>query len=218
MRSVCLGLPEELYRLLEEEAARRRVKVGTLIRQLLAERYSYRPKRGGRRPVVRGKVLEAGRERPWLLAALRPAAKVLGVHKNTLMTAVAALEAHVYGVHKAVYEALKRDVAAWLCQRAREWKSQTTSISLGALYKAAGAPDGARAPHLNFLLIQILTELGASKVKKVYVFKNGATCNAPQCYGDLRILRMLYTAYKKPSEETLKTLWELSIRCVDGEP
>ena len=217
MIPVCLGVPEELYRVLEEEAARRGVKVGTLIRQLLMRQFGMRKKRGGGRPpAVRRNIEVAVGERPWLLAALRPAARVLGVHKNTLASALAVLDSHVYGVHRAVYEALKRDVTAWLCARAREWKTTHMSTSLGTLYKAAGAPDGAKIPHLNVLLRQILEELGASKVKKSYVLKNGSTCGTPQCYGDLRVLRALYMAYKQPSEETLKTLWELAVRCVES--
>jgi len=217
---VCLGVPKELYEVLEEAARERGVAVRTLIRQILAQMYGVGKKRrrrgGGRRPVVKKRVLETFGERPWLAAALKPAAVVLGVGWDTMRYIFAKSEDYVFGVHVQVYEALKRDLAAWLCKRSREWKSGNMTISITSIYKRVEATQYA---HLNNIVAMALKELGAVRDrKKRYTLKNGSTCQHPHCYGDLRVLRLLHTAYRQPSEETLKTLWELSIRCVDGEP
>jgi len=223
MKKIRIRLPDELYQRVAEDAKRRGMRVATYVRYLIMRYYGVAPDPAKRPPPKRqrpraakwAEVAEELRRRPWLAVARKAVVELLGVGDTVAEVAMKRTYGDVLGVHPAVYEALKRDLAAWLCAKSREWKSAQMSISIADICAAAKLDRGATLPF-NRLLGLALRELGGVKHAGKYLFENGTTCKLTHCYGDLRVLKMLYRVYLKPSEDGAKALWEAARGCVGG--
>jgi len=238
MLTLCTRVPVSLYEIMRSEASREGITVSQLIRRILADRYGVKVVDDARHNHIRDneefskKVSEAVRlraaaryktlsqvvieeveKRPWIKAVAKSLMERLDVSRELIR--------HIYrsefilGVHVVVYEALKRDIAKWLCEWSKSWHSNEMYIALHHVYDFIGVEN---TGHLNRVLAAVFLDLGARLFRSArglrFIFTKGQTCRYDGCYGDLRVVRMLYEAYTNGSEDVLKALWEAANRCV----